>query len=81
MVGRVYAIPIEINNDTFYYIGKIERNLQKEHKISLAPICGNKVLEKTLLANKETQPKWEEATILATPHTEYKLDVCEKIMT
>ena len=31
-------------------------------------------------ANKETQPKWEEAKILITPHTEYMLDTYEKIM-
>ena len=59
-VGRVYAIPIVIINDMFYYIGKTERNLQKrikEHKNSLTSIYGNTVLKKTLLANKEAQPK------------------------
>ena len=33
-----------------------------------------------LLAIKEAQPKWEEAKILVTLHTEYMLDTYEKFM-
>ena len=84
-VGGVYAIPIVTNNNTLYYIGKTKRNLQtriKEHKNSLTSIYGNTELKKKkmLLANKEAQPKWEEAKILATPHTEYMSDIYENIM-
>ena len=41
---------------------------------------GNTELKKKLLANKEAQPKWEEAKVLVTPHTEYMQDIYEKIM-
>ena len=57
----------------FYYIGKTERNLQKrikEHKNSRTSIYGNMVLKKTLLANKEAQPKLEGTKIPATPQAE-----------
>lgn len=80
--GGIYSIPIVINNETKYYIGKTKRTLDKrikEHQNSLRSIYGHSALKEFVFNNPSTIVQWNRAKVIASPANMEQLNWREAI--